>query len=430
MTIPQPASATNLGQLANAAEHQPSPAAAAYPQEKSFSALAKGVFIGVAAGRSVTWLWMVVIITYEIINRRGDRLADPDLDLRLQELQLAHPAWAVGLIAVAGVFTIWAGIMIRAKPSVVTKVQPVVIELIIAGALLAFGELIYGTTRHTQTLASAWPLAGVVMAGAVFGKRWGIAAGVWLGIASYLQVPLPAGKEGVWSASIVSSMALWSAAGWTAGYLMGRLREAESSIASARAREEVARTLHDGVLQTLAVIQRRSDDTDLASMAREQELELRGFLTGATIEPDTLAAALRHAAKRHEQQSDATVQVVIAEDLPDVSADVIAAIGGAVRESLTNATKHGQAQTITIYAEPDYDNDRETTDVFCSVKDDGAGFDVAAATESIGVSRSIRGRLLDIGGKAEISSRVGRGTEVRLWSTSPDASPTQPGRTS
>ncbi len=389
------------------------------------AALERGVLVGVIALRWATWLWMVVIITYEIVNRRGDRLAKPDAEPVLQELQLRHPGWAVGLVATAGVFTIWASAMAKAKPAVLLRVQPILLELLIAAALLAFGEVIYGETRHTQTLASAWPIVGVIMAGVAFGKRWGIAAGVWLGLAAYLQVPLPYGKSGAWSASIVSSMALYCAAGWTAGYLMARLRQAERQIATARAREEVARTLHDGVLQTLAVIQRRSGDAELSSMAREQELELRSYLTGASIEPDTLAAALRHVASRHEVMHETKVQVIVGDDLPDISADAIAAIAGAAREALTNASKHGQATTATIYVEPDYDNGHEDTDIFCSIKDDGSGFDADATAEGIGVSRSIRGRMTDLGGRAEISSRVGRGTEVRLWSTTAnDMTPT------
>ena len=393
----------------------------AQPTEAPPVELADGRGLAVGLERAVVALrvcfagWMVVIIAYELINRRGDRLAEPDKELVLQELQLAHPFWAVALVALAVTFSLWTALMLRQKPSVLWKAEPIVIELLIAAVLLALGEFIYGETRHTQTLANAWPLAGVTMAGLAFGRRAGIVAGIWLGAAAYLQVPIPHGKNGDWSASLISTTALYCFAGFGAGYLMGRLRDAEKTIASAQAREEVARTLHDGVLQTLAVIQRRSDDTGLASMAREQELELRSYLTGATIEPDTLAAALRHAAKRHESNHETRVDVVIAEELPELDADTIGAVAGAVREALTNASKHGAASVITLYAEPDYDNGHEETGVFCSVKDDGSGFDPTTTDERIGVSRSIKGRMADIGGRAEISGRPGRGAEVRLW---------------
>lgn len=380
------------------------------PQDSA--ALERGLLIGIVALRWAVWLWMVVIITYEVINRRGDRLiSDIDVDRLTVEYQLDHPGWAIALVALAGAFTMWASAMLKAKPSLLLRAEPVIIELLIGGALLAFGEWIYGDSRHTQTLASAWPVVGVIMAGMVFGRRWGVIAGVWLGLSAYAQVPLPHGKNGEWSASIVSSMALYCAAGWAAGYLMHRLREAELKIASAKAREEVARTLHDGVLQTLAVIQRRSDDGELASMAREQEVELRRYLTGATATPESLPAALREAAAKHESRYQVRVQVVVADDFPTVTPEVRAAISGAVGEALTNASKHGEATSITIFAEP---TDEDGV-VFCSIKDDGKGFDIDSTAERIGTSRSIKGRLAEIGGQAEISSRVGRGTEVRLW---------------
>ncbi len=83
---------------------------------------------------------------------------------------------------------------------------------------------------------------------------------------------------------------------------------------------------------------------------------------------------------------------------------------GAVAEALTNVDKHANARRVTIYVEPSAHGQ-----VFCSVKDDGVGFDTTANEGGLGIAGSIHGRLSDAGGRAEISSRPSLGTEVRLW---------------
>ena len=50
-----------------------------------------------------------------------------------------------------------------------------------------------------------------------------------------------------------------------------------------------------------------------------------------------------------------------------------------------------------------------------SVRDNGAGFNVDDVDEGIGMSRSMKGRIDDVGGRVEISSRPGKGTEVKIW---------------
>jgi signal transduction histidine kinase len=80
-----------------------------------------------------------------------------------------------------------------------------------------------------------------------------------------------------------------------------------------------------------------------------------------------------------------------------------------VGEALANAGKHGAASTVTVFVEP------VDGTLFCSVKDDGHGFDPATIAEGSGLRHSVRGRIADVGGRVEIDGRPGRGTEVRCW---------------
>ena len=163
----------------------------------------------------------------------------------------------------------------------------------------------------------------------------------------------------------------------------------------------------------MAVIQRRSDDRELVALARTQESELRDYLFGsavADVDGIDLATRLRASARRAEQRYGMRVQVVLAPDLPSGDPTASHRLASAVGEALTNAAKHGDAETATVYAEPGDDSN-----VFVSVKDDGCGFDPEQVTEGEGLSRSIRGRLDELGGRVEIDGRPGRGAEIRMW---------------
>jgi signal transduction histidine kinase len=219
-------------------------------------------------------------------------------------------------------------------------------------------------------------------------------------------------RGGAWF-SILSTLLLYTLAGGVAGYMAELLRRAQDEVAASRARERIARTLHDGVLQTLAVIERRSDDPQLARLAREQERELREFLFSGNGRHagDDLGAQLRAAAGRYETAFPGRVDVVVAPDLPRLDAARVEALADAVGEALTNAGKHGAAGRVTVFAEPSDDGGG----VVCSVHDDGRGFDLNELREGIGLSRSIRARMVEMGGQAVIESSPGAGTEVRLW---------------
>jgi len=283
-------------------------------------------------------------------------------------------------------------------------------ELAVGVVVLVGDGLVYSADR-AQSLPWSWPAAGVMAAGIVWGTRAGFASALVAGSASLVSEVWLLERDSGWVGAF-SKLGLWLVAGGLAGYVARRLRRAEREISLARARDEMARQLHDGVLQTLAVIQRRSDDDELASLARDQEHELRGFLSAEVDRPTELEPELRRLAAHHERLHGGTVAVVVAGDAPELGPRRLGALTGAVGEALTNAGKHGEAEKITVYVEP---ADDDGVDVYVSIKDNGVGFDPAVVTESIGLAQSIRGRISDAGGRVEVSSSPGRGAEVQLW---------------
>lgn len=327
--------------------------------------------------------------------------------LVLTRRDVGRPGLGVALLAVALVITSAATVAsIRRRPALFHP-GAVLAELAVGVALLLADGAVY-QREHSQSLGSAWPIAGVLMAGVLAGPVGGAGAGVILGFSRWLGDVWAPYVPPASSLALVSSGVLFTIAGGAAGAVMGRVRHAETVISRARAREEVARTLHDGVLQTLAVVQRRSGDRELAALAREQELELRAFLAGDRTTHDSLGAALRHVAARVERRDGLRVEVLfVDEDHPVVAPAVVDALAGAVGEALTNAAKHGGATKATVFVDVD-------DHVFCSVKDDGAGFDPARTTEGLGTATSIRGRLAEVGGTAVVNARPGTGVEVSL----------------
>jgi signal transduction histidine kinase len=344
--------------------------------------------------------------------------------LLLHRDEFERPILGVVVVAVTLAWTVTATVLLERAPHALVQLPAIVVELTIGGLLGLAGALVYGDATSAadafssvRTIGFAWPIVGIMSAGVAFGAWFGFFAGLAVAAPRWIA-PLSSGvdfadfESGHWF-SLSSTTILYALSGAVAGYVTMLLLRAENEVAEARAREAVARTLHDGVLQTLAVIERRADDPDLARLAREQERDLREFLFGAVAANgagDDLGPRLRRAAARFEDRFGGRVEVVLAPDLPRLDADRTDALAGAVGEALANAGKHGGALRVTVYAEPD-----DRGGVRCSVRDDGRGFDPAQTTEGVGMSRSLRGRMEDVGGDVEVESRPGAGTEVRLW---------------
>jgi signal transduction histidine kinase len=176
-------------------------------------------------------------------------------------------------------------------------------------------------------------------------------------------------------------------------------------------RSDMAARVHDSVLQTLALIQRHAQEPRrVASLARRQERELRGWLYGdQPLEDDSasLLAALEAAAGDVEELHGVRVELASAGDCP-VDASVNALVLAA-REAMTNAAKFAGVEEIDVYAEVTDD----AAGVF--VRDRGAGFDrEKVPADRRGVVESIEGRMERAGGRATVTTSPGKGTEVEL----------------
>jgi len=207
---------------------------------------------------------------------------------------------------------------------------------------------------------------------------------------------------GLVGVAVVAGPALWRTFNQLRAEREGRIREQE--------RAEVAAMVHDQVLHTLALIQRNAGDVKVVQrLARGQERSLRNWLYKPTASPtERFAAALEQAAAEVEDTYAINVETVVVGDRE--TDERVGALVAAAREALVNAARHAKVQTVSLYAEVEPDE----LSVF--VRDRGAGFDPSTVEETRhGVRGSIIGRMTRHGGRAEIRSEPGAGTEVRLF---------------
>ena len=187
-------------------------------------------------------------------------------------------------------------------------------------------------------------------------------------------------------------------------------RSAEDTQAEliAETRADMAAHLHDSVLQTLAVIQKQSGDARaVAQLARRQERELREWLYGERIDDESAKTALKEVVAELEATYPVPVELVMVGDHEMVVE--IDALVRAAREAVLNAAKHSGADKIDVYAEIG----SEQGEVF--VRDRGRGFEMAdIGSDRLGIRRSIIDRMARYGGRVDIRSTPGEGTEIHL----------------
>ena len=289
------------------------------------------------------------------------------------------------------------------------------------------------------TLPSIWT-AGSVLAFAIKGGwRWAAFASTPVAVANLIERGSPARDT-------VHNVVLVWVASIAIGYVVEVARASERTLARAleieattRERERLARDIHDGVLQVLAMVQRRGavlggEAGELGRMAGEQEIALRTLVSGGLVPVSrvSLDAAEGAVVRAVEEESDdvddgpvdlrsllapyAAAKVSFAEPgapvpLPAPAAKELAAAVGA---ALDNVRRHAGAEARAWILVED-----EPGEVVVTVRDDGPGIPEGRLAQAegegrLGVALSIRGRLRDLGGSAELISIPGQGTEVEL----------------
>src|SRR5215472_3190370 len=246
---------------------------------------------------------------------------------------------------------------------------------------------------------SAWRLviAGALMAG---GLAWLFSA------RASLALLRPLGGVLLVIAAIVLALGPW----WLR--IARDLALERQAKARAEERVDIAARVHDSVLQTLALIQRRADDPQkVIQLARLQERELRSWLFEGRSPDDaeelTVGDGVRQIQQDIESRYGVPVEAVTVGDC-DLD-DNLAALLAAAREATVNAAKWSGASVISLFAEV------EPTEVSIVVRDRGKGFDPESVPEDRkGLAESVHGRMTRRGGTATVTSAPGEGTKVTL----------------
>ncbi len=173
-------------------------------------------------------------------------------------------------------------------------------------------------------------------------------------------------------------------------------------------RVELAGRVHDSMLQTLTLINRRADDPEqVRRLVRHSERALRGWLYRPQPAAASFQALVSAACAEVEDEYDVVIDVVAVGDL--AAGTTTEPILAAMREAVVNAAKHSGERTISVYAEVG------EQDVTVYVRDRGKGFNVKAVpADRFGVRESVVHRMERHGGSATIRSTPKSGTEVQL----------------
>jgi signal transduction histidine kinase len=306
---------------------------------------------------------------------------------------------------------------------------------------LGFGVVVFGLVLESRIIgwgfndAVVWPLMIVALGIGLVGRRlgnvgvsatssdeggshpWARTGRVVAGVALILGGALAFGGSdvtfSVWLRMVLALVIVLGGVYLLLGPSLWAMGDALLSERRQRIRADeravISSHLHDSVLQTLALIQRRADDSaEVAALARHQERELRQWLyDGAPASEGTVHGAAVSAAAEVEDLHRVVIECVVVGDAPlDERGTALVA---AAREALVNASKFSGEQRLSFFVEVDPDM------IEAFVRDRGKGFEPSEVpSDRRGIADSIIGRMERVGGRARVRSTPGDGTEIHL----------------
>ncbi|HXP21631.1 MAG TPA: DUF5931 domain-containing protein [Streptosporangiaceae bacterium] len=335
----------------------------------------------------------------------------------------SHPALAWGIMAA---MTAWTAVTSLAYSVPARRSRPLLAADLVLTAAALFATL---GVQYPQSIKDAvMPLTATWVAGPVL--AWAVAEGVWAGLAAGAVLGVcdlvlrHQHLQQVYRSPVLNGSVLLLLSGAVVGYVSTLATKAERALqrateieAASRERERLARSIHDSVLQVLALVQRKGAEAggtaaDLGRLAGQQGAALRALIAdGAQATPPCGELDLRALLTR---EASAAVSVITPADPVLLSGEIASELTAAVRAALDNVRRHCGPRTKAWVLIDD-----EGAAVGVTVRDDGPGIPdgrlaEAAADGRLGVSQSIRGRIRDLGGSVSFTSSAGAGTEVRL----------------
>lgn len=327
-------------------------------------------------------------------------------------------AWTV-----IGVLVGWSGFVTWAYDDARRRRPPLLIaDLAVTCLALLATSLVHTPAmldRQASTLPAFWVMAAVLAWAVARGWRGGVFAAATVSACDLFVRSQVTGTTWGNIFLLVLAAGMVGYAGSLVRVAVEARTQAERVRAAIEERARLARVVHDGVLQVLALVQKQGSElggeaAEIGRLAGEQEAALRALVQAGARSTDAEAAGDRDLVAALTLLESPTVTVSgpghpVA--LPARTAEELVCV---VRACLDNVRSHvGEDAPAWVLVED------LGPSVMVSVRDEGPGIPAhrlhqAKAEGRLGVSQSVRGRVADLGGTAVLVTGPGQGTEWEL----------------